>query len=245
MSDLVNVNLPATFSGFGGGGDDGFGFVAGATGGPRASYLRFNGKTGQYTLNGEPIAPGMRLIVGKATAAFVRLSPGEKPERVYQEPDKPPVRREDLPDRDSKLWGTFAGQPKDPWNEEVSLYTADPETGELVIFTAMSVSARNAVSDLCRLIDFQRRQKGPNVYPIVEFGVSSFTGKYGITQIPKLTIMGWSDGATELPSSKVTSATAEAQSAIKPTAKSTMPPTRKKREPPPWGDNDLNDELPS
>ena len=55
----------------------------------------------------------------------------------------------------------------------------------------MSESGRNAVSDLCRLIDFQQRQQGPNAYPIVEFGVGSFDGAYGITPVPKFTIIGW------------------------------------------------------
>ena len=245
MSDLKNVKLPATFGGFGDEGYGGFGFVAGMTGGPRASFLRFNGKTGVYTLNGEPVAPPMRYIAGKTTAAWVRLGAGERPERVYQEPGKPRVRREDLPDRDPKLWGSFGGQPKDPWGEEVALYCANPESGDMVIFTIMSESGRNAVSDLCRLIDFQRRQQGATAYPIVEFGVGSFDGAYGITPIPKFTIVSWTNGTPELPPSKAPDATAELEkrSVIDPTAKSTMRPRRKRREPS-WEDSDLDDEIP-
>ena len=253
MPDLKNVKLPAPFGGFGDEGDGGFGFVASTTGGPRANFLRFNGKSGVYTLNGEPVAPGMRYIVGKATVGWVRLSAGERAERVYQKPGKPRVRREDLPDRDPKLWGSFGGQPKDPWGEEVALYCANPESGDMVIFTIMSESGRNAVSDLCRLIDFQQRQQGPNAYPIVEFGVGSFDGAYGITPVPKFTIIGWINGAPELPPSKAPDATAELEkrSTIDPKATRTGPqPSRRKPEPPrpkppdvPWED-ELDDEIP-
>jgi hypothetical protein len=84
MPEFANVNLPVTFAGFGGGGQAGFDFVATATGGsPRAAYKRFNGKTGEYTTNGERVAPGRRYIVCKATAAFVRLNQGEKPRRWF------------------------------------------------------------------------------------------------------------------------------------------------------------------
>jgi hypothetical protein len=234
MSELSNVNLPSVFDGFGGGSDGGFGHVASAAGGsPRALYLSFNGKVGGYAFNGESIPPGKRGIVGKATAAWVRLSQGEPPYRVFQQPNKPLIRREDLPDKDEKLWPTVFGQAADPWKEEMSLYMADPETGDLVVFSTMSVTGRNAVIDFCRKADFQQRSRGAPDLPIVEFGIGSFEGAYGTTPIPKLTIVGWVKAASELPPPKASNPAPAATSTKK---KSASPSSLK--------DDDLDDDLP-
>jgi hypothetical protein len=239
-----NAKLPSTFGGPADG-DDGFGFVADATGGPRAHYLRFSGKTGQYTLNGEPRAPGMRLIVGKATAAWVRLSAGERPERVFQEPGKP-VWRKDLPDQDQELWEIAFGKKQDPWKEELTLYCVDPETGVRVVFSIMSPTGRNAVSDFCRLISFQKRQQGPDAFPLVEFGRGDIDGAFGITPVPRFTIVDWVNGAPELPPATAPDATSEIEKrpVIDPQTKTTeQQSTRRKAESPrrkapdvPWSD---------
>jgi hypothetical protein len=243
MTDNKSVSLPAAFYD---GDDSGFACV-GAIRGPRISYLRFNGKTGEYTLNGEPVPPGRRYIVAKASYGYLRLVAGEPVERILQEPGKPLITRDDLPDRDQRFWPTsmFTKERVDPWKDEVTLLMADPETGVPVIFSITTSTGITQVSDLCRLMDFGKRQRTPRHYPIVEFATGSFTGQYGVTPIPVFSIMGWieADKTLELSSRKAPDATAELQKCvIDPTAQSTSPQPRGKKAKDPW-DDDLDDEI--
>jgi hypothetical protein len=266
---MNDVNLPA-IPGFSG--DDGFGMVA-IPAGPnfRAAYLRF--VKGNYELGAErePIPSGTQFIAHAATEGWVRLARGEPPRRVPREPGKPFPAREELGDLDESLWPLFDDKPSDPWILTNELLLTAKETRRPVIFTTSSWTGREAVADLCRLIVYQRRVRGANARPIISIGVGSYRSRRGPVAVPKFTVIDWigdtngqdptlakpgpissgpiSEGA-ELSASQLArdvTAHLEKRSTISATAQSTGPQERlqrKKPEPPPWEDNDLDDEIP-
>jgi hypothetical protein len=198
-----------------------------------------------------PVSLGKEFIVHGAKQGWVRLVRGEPPQRIPREPDKAFPTREMLPDQDKSKWPTFDGEPSDPWSLANELLMTERETGQPVIFTSMYYSGREAVEDLCRLIVFQRRQRGDNAKPIVAIGNCTRSSKRGPYVAPAFTLIGWA-GETEAPPpppSELANDLSEhlqARSTISP-AKTTAPlprPRRRKTVPDAGSDLDLNDEIP-
>ena len=268
MNDAYNV--PATLDEFSG--DDGFELV-GTPAGPnlRAVYMRFVKGTYELGAEREPVPLGTQFIVIGAKEGWVRLVRGEDVRRVPRESGKPFPQRNELGDTDQSQWSLFDGQPSDPWMLSNELLLIEKETGRPVIFATTSWTGREAVTDLCRLITYQRRSRGSNAKPIVSIGVGTYRSRRGPVATPKFTIVDWIDGDSSEPppesgptspplSSPPLSQLAndltehlEKRSAISPTEQSTgasAHPRRKKsasREStprPPWDSDDLDDKIP-
>ena len=264
MNDAYNV--PATLDEFSG--DDGFELV-GTPAGPnlRAVYMRFVKGTYELGAEREPVPLGRQFIVIAAKEGWARLVRGEDVRRVPREPGKPFPQRNELGDTDQSQWPLFDGKPSDPWRLSIELLLIEKETGRPVIFVTTSLTGREAVTDLCRLITYQRRSRGPNAKPIVSIGVGTYRSRRGPVATPKFTIVDWIDsddleppagcgeppagsGPTSPPLAKLATDLTEhleQRSAISPTAQSTDAPTRPQRNKPkqPSRDSDdLDDEIP-
>ena len=254
MKDEYNV--PATLDEFSG--DDGFELVA-TPAGPnfRAVYMRFVKGTYELGAEREPVPLGTQFIVIAAKEGWARVVRGEDVRRVPREPGKPFPQRNELGDTDQSQWPLFDGQPSDPWTLSNELLLIEKETGRPVIFASTSWTGREAVADLCRLITYQRRSRGPNAKPIVSIGVGTYRSRRGPVATPKFTVLAWIDtNGTELgPSATANDLTEhlEKRSAISPTAKSTGPQPSRQQAPRertgprsasvPWED-ELDDQIP-
>jgi hypothetical protein len=266
-----DVNVPVVIPEFSG--DDGFELVATpAVPHFRAAYMRFVKGTYECGAEREPVPPGTQFFVLGATGGWVRLARGEPVRRVPREAEKPFPQRSELGDTDETQWPLFDGKPSDPWTLSNELLLAEKETGRPVIFTTTSWTGREAVADLCLLITYQRRTRGRDARAIISIGVGAYRSRRGPVATPKFTIVGWVGGddtpepapataetgptsfgptsaGAELPASQLArdvTAHLEKRSTISATAQSTGPqerPRQKKPAPPPWEDNDLDDEI--
>jgi hypothetical protein len=128
------------------------------------------------------------------------------------------------------------------------------DTCQPILFTTLSWSGREATEDLCRLVIYQRRQRGTGAKPIVAIGTVSRKSAHGPYDAPSFKIEGWV-GAEEAPSpaaSQLSQDLAEhlgAKSAILGSAQTTapvlpQPRRRRKPDPAPWDRDDLDDEIP-
>jgi hypothetical protein len=236
-------------------GDDGFALVATPTTATfRAPYMDF--KQGEYLLGPErEVVPlGTKFIVHAATEGWVRLESGEAPQRIAREPGKPFPQRSELGDTDKSLWPVYNDKPSDPWMLQYELLLTELETGRPVILRAKSWSARDVVADLCRMVTFQRRRRGPGAKPIIAIGAATRPHRLGSYKVPRFDIGDDWVGAEAVPDpepSQVTKDLSERlqQSSVfsgkeKSTAAKPRPQRRKPTSPSQKNDDDLNDEIP-
>jgi hypothetical protein len=238
MSNICN--LPAHVE------DDGFDLVGTPTEQSfRASQLKF--KKGLFSRDAAPVPPGTCYTAIAAMVVWLRLMRDEKPQEIVRAPGKPFPRREELPDQDQSRWVPFDGQRSDPWRLESRLLLADTVSGDPVVFATSSVTGRTAVEDLCRVISFQRRTRGPRAKPVIELGVTTRDLKFGPVAIPTFKIVNWVDETAEPGPAAASPLQAQVieqlgqRSAIDAAA---TPAARKpKKAPPPWADDALDDEI--
>lgn len=231
--------------------DDGDGFSLVATPSEtnfRAAFMRF--VKGNYALGAarEPVEHGTKFVAFGAKEDWLRLEKGAPVQRIQREPNKPFPTRSELGDLDQAAWPRFDGKPSDPWTLSNELLLTEKDTGRPVIFTTTSWTGREAVTDLCRLITYQRRQRGANARPIITIGAGTYQSPRGPVAIPKFAIVDWVDGAQEPPQSQLDDdlmGHLQSRSTISGTAKSTSGAARMRRQLRPTPvDDDLDDEIP-
>jgi hypothetical protein len=169
-----------------------------------------------------------------------------------REPGKPFPTRKELGDTDESEWPIFNGAPSDPWMIQIEVLMTERETGAPVILRAKSWSARDIITDVCRMVTFQRRQRGPNAKPIIAIGAASRPHPRGSYKVPVFTINDWV-GADAVPEpapselAKDVSEHLQVRSIMSGTEKTTTPRSRrrsKKASSSSEDDNDLDDALP-
>jgi hypothetical protein len=245
---MNDVSLPMLYSD-----TDGFELVATPTSATfRAKYMSF--KKGHYFLGAEQeeVPLGTTFVVHGAMQGWAYMARGEKMRRIPREKGKPFPSREELGDTDPAKWPQFDGKPSDPWSLSNELLMTMRDTGQPVIFSIRSWSGREVVEDLCRLVMFQRKQRGDNAKPVVAIGSATRKNPRGMYDIPTFTIIEWisADAVPEPEPSQLANDLSEqlqGSSTISPTAKSTAPlpqPRRRKAsEPAPRVADDLDDEV--
>jgi hypothetical protein len=235
-------------------GDDGFALVATPTTATfHAPYMDF--RLGEFLLGPErEVVPhGTKFVVHAATEGWVRLASGEAPQRIPREPGKPFPQRSELGDTDQSQWPIYNDKPSDPWMLQYELLMTGLETGQAVILRAKSWSAREVVADLCRMVTFQRRRRGPGAKPIAVIGAATRPHRLGSYRVPRFDIVDWV-GAEAVPEpapsplAKDLSEHLQQSSVLSGDEKSTATKPRSQRRKPapaPQGnDNDLDDKLP-
>jgi hypothetical protein len=225
-------------------GDDGFGLVGLPVAGTaiRAPYMRF--KKGNYLLGQEEslVPLGTAVIALQATEGWVRLVRDEPPRKIPREAGQPFPMRTQLGDTDQSKWALFDGKPSDPWQMATELALIEQATGQWMIFTTTSATGRGAVADLCRLITYQRRQRGDNAKPVVEIGTGMITLRFGPIAIPKFKIIDWIQIEAP-PVAADQTEVLEKRSTIAGDAKTTGPKRSRKKPEVPWNE-DLDDRNP-
>jgi len=235
--------------------DGGFGFVASSTAASNIVPLRFIKGQWLRGFDRAPEPPDLEYVALGASEAWQRLERDTPPQRIPRIPGELFPTRRELGDLDEGLWPKFDNKPNDPWSLVNELLLADRQTGQFLGYTASSITARNVVADLCRLIEFQQRTRGKEARPVVKIGTATLNLRRGPVAVPRFDIVDWLGGAAapELPPSKLQAdltAQLGQRSDIDPKAKSTEPPKRRKAEPPrpkppdvPWED-ELDDRIP-
>jgi hypothetical protein len=167
----------------GGGG----GFFAG-------DYLNFNGQTGAWTRNKEPIGATVPFICNmhEICIGWIKFVKDGKPiheiGRIIDGYQRLP--RAALGDTDEEDWGVNSrGEPQDPWKEVTYLPMKCLEDDEPVVYGPFSFTARKAVADF---VAVYRRADRAGRFPVVRLESRSFQNKSGgITYVPELKIVGW------------------------------------------------------
>jgi hypothetical protein len=167
------------------------GFMDDNAGGGGKPLLKWNGNEGTFsnrdgkTFNDDCFG----LNVAGATAGYVKLVKGEKPERhtgpIYPKDEAPD--RASLGDTDKSKWptGRFSGEPEDPWTPVVELPLKHQETGEQYILSLLTKTAIGAVRDL-----FAQLRQVPNGHdPVIKLATGTMMTKFGTRKKPVLTLV--------------------------------------------------------
>jgi len=106
-------------------------------------------------------------------------SPPERQMGLIAEGFVPPS-RESLGDLDEAEWSEgINGSPEDPWRFQICIVLQDTETDELVTFTTVSLTGRNAANRLLHHCQRVKRMH-PGSLALVRLRVGSYTNKRGI-----------------------------------------------------------------
>lgn len=163
----------------------------------QGQYLKFNGKTGEYTYgqNAEELPEGTLLAtdMNQAKWGWICWVDGEvKDERMKRVVDGDPEAEETLPD-----YGPYTKHPdgsEDGWSKQRLLVFKDPVSGEEYIYKTSSGSGVRAFGSLMK--DYGRNYKQyPGMIPLVALGVGSFipknNPKVGKVYTPEFKITDW------------------------------------------------------
>jgi hypothetical protein len=154
--------------------------------------LRFS-KDGKFIMptNGDeelPEGTELACIWDQARGGYQRFrGKGERPELklglVFG--GKPPE-REELGDTDPTQWpdSDLTGRPEDPWREVLMVPLQSVETGEVYIFSTMSITGLRAVSNLLTQ-SARMAAKEPDFYPVVAIRAGGYEHrKFGWVRVP-------------------------------------------------------------
>lgn len=160
-------------------------------------YLKFNGKTGEYTFgqNAEEMPEGSHLAcdMNQAKWGWICWVDGEvKEERMKRVIDGDPDPEESLTD-----YGPYTKHDdgtEDGWAKQRLLHFRDPVSGEEYIYKTVSGSGVRAFGSLMK--DYGRNYKQyPGMIPLVALGVGSFVPKnnkrVGKVYTPEFKIVDW------------------------------------------------------
>jgi hypothetical protein len=178
--------------------DDGFDLVAASAATLRAQFLDF--KKGRWLLGPEKIEVpyGTQSIIYAAKEGWRYWMKGEPTRFIPRVKDEPFPARNELGDLDEQQWVIFDGKRRDPWGLEVQLLMVDRRSGQPMIYCARSWSAREQVVEFCRLVSYQRGQRGDNAKCIAALGSNerARVGGDGTYDVPVLDIVGWAAPAS-------------------------------------------------
>lgn len=162
-------------------------------------FVKFT-KNGEFALSEtDNIPDGTRCIarVDLTQTGWVRWSGGTITQRVMGavgEGFVPPP-REELGDTDKNHWDrdTKTGEPRDPWQFQMSMPITRLDTDETYSFTAGSKGGLSALNKLVRVFS-TRIDRGKTGLPIVELRADFYKHhEYGKIYYPKFMITNWTN----------------------------------------------------
>jgi hypothetical protein len=174
-------------------------YLATVDDGPAGRLVKFAPKTNTYVAidSGEEIdtSVGYAALCDQLMAGWIRFREGEEPQKimgVIADGFMPPE-REQLGDLDKSEWPDgLDGEKADPWREQLLLPLQNVETAEVVVFSALTPTSRNAVNRLLR--HYQRvRRAHPDELLVVHLRTSGFQHKLkqvGWVPVPAFHVTG-------------------------------------------------------
>jgi hypothetical protein len=168
-------------------------------------YLLFNGKTGDWTAGKDkrevPLGTKLIALLSETAVGFLRWNNGSAEKALMPLSSDPNLKelRKSLGDLDADAWEeeTFAGMPKDPWQEAILLPLVDPESLDAFTFSTSSFGGRKAAKRLIRACIKQVRAAPETTtghLPLIELGTSSYqhsNNKIGTIYAPKFEVLDW------------------------------------------------------
>jgi hypothetical protein len=201
--------------------------------------------------------PNEMLVVGK-TRALQCWKGGEVLDTIIEQPGEPlsdvDKLNEQIPQQDWEPDKFNPGKLRAPWQLNFVIYLLDPESANTFTFLNTTVGARIAWERLSDKIDWMRKLRGANAFPIVRLENRPMKTKIaGVTKLrPEFTPIDWREfGGSENGSAGITQTTAP-QIEHKPTPPLEQPSPPKKRKKtavgkpvvPPTTAEELKDEIP-
>jgi hypothetical protein len=168
-----------------------------------APLLRFT-KQGEFAISDvESIPDGTRCIAhaDEITLGWIKWvdgRPAPEPDRhVGRVADKfIPPQRDKLGDDDPRQWEQQDGEPRDPWQFQMTVPVSRLDTGESYQFATGSKGGLACVSKLTRAYGRRTQEEKPPGLPIVELKADSYKHRtYGKIFTPSMVIVGWTDGS--------------------------------------------------
>jgi hypothetical protein len=160
--------------------------------------LRFSkdGKFIKPTCGDEEVPEGTQLAViwDQARGGYQRFrGKGERPElKIDLVFGGKPPEREQLGDTDPSQWevSDMTGRPEDPWREVLMVPLQSIETGEVLVFSTMSITGLRAVSNLLTQ-SARLGAKDPDHYPVVALRAGGYEHrKFGWVKVPAFERVG-------------------------------------------------------
>jgi hypothetical protein len=153
-------------------------------------------KKGEYKIGEDDVPLGTEFIVHpaawlKAWIKFVDRKVADR--KVYRvAKGERPADRNDLDDLH------FVGTDNDPWSLQYLLPLENLETGEIVIFTTVTVGGQQCVREVCDAYA-KRVKRGQDGQPIVALRVKDMpTKNHGTVPRPWFEIASWDDATEKL-----------------------------------------------
>jgi len=174
-------------------------YLATVDDGPPGRLIKFAPKTDNYVAidSGEEIdtTVGYAALCDQLMAGGIRFHEDEEPQKVMGviADGFVPPERETLGDLAESEWPDgLDGAKGDPWREQLLLPLQNVETAEIVVFSALTPTSRNAVNRLLR--HYQRVKRAhPDQLLVVHLRTSGFTHKLkqvGWVPVPAFHVTG-------------------------------------------------------
>jgi hypothetical protein len=158
------------------------------------TFLGYNGSSGIWSRNREPIDPDERYLSNMRGVAlgWVKLADNKVVDRRtgllitgYQRPD-----RDQLDDADQRSWPrNRRGEAEDPWRKVIYLPLRAMQSGENLVFSPFATTQRDAITSFIGL--YHRSARG-GMDPVVQLESRSFINQSGgTTFVPMFRIVDW------------------------------------------------------
>jgi hypothetical protein len=168
-------------------------------------YLNFNGQTGIWTRDKQPIGATVPFLVNmhEIYIGWIKFIKDSKPVheigRIIDGYQRLP--REALDEADEGNWPSVHGKPQDPWKQVTYLPMRCLEDDEAVVYGPFSFTARKAVADFVAV--YRRADRGGK-FPVVLLESRSFQNQSGgMTYVPELKIVGWEFWEADTPAPEI------------------------------------------
>jgi hypothetical protein len=213
----------------------------------KGTMLKFTNEAKWVTREGVEISPELELVpvnVGRVVQKWIdqvpvetiTLDPGQKfPDIEQLNAETPKSEWAEGPD----------GKPRGPWQAQHIVYLLNPATMDRYCFPTGTVGGHICVRDLVDRIQWMRKFRGANVYPIVTLSSTFMKTRFGGRQRPHFEIKQRWIG---FPGSKTLAPASPAPLAPPNTATETVPPEKEPTgahtvEPPSLGE-EMGDSIP-
>jgi hypothetical protein len=156
------------------------------------SYLKYNGQSGSWSRDGEPLDSNCRFFAKEPRYGHRYIQTGQPSEDYPEVVGKPFQDRKSLPHQDQSLWDLDdQGQPVDPVKQYISLALICLNDGRLCVYDALNPSSRRATTGIVNRIAWEGAAHAPLAGPLLQLGSVKVVN--GIQQyfVPTFAIVSW------------------------------------------------------